>query len=198
MTRYNLKYPASAKRHCACRHPVSFFTCVFLLLPAATGASGQKAYLSDGKKKVALSEQSWIGLTAPNDTIEYWGDKEYSYYIASTGRDSLTVRRPGTFLDTLVLENDIYDKKLSFDYRTGKCFKENKVRYCNIRKVLSYETKSFAYRDLTFVTYSVYAGKMSGCIFCILIPGVNIWWLIDMSNRKEKRLDMKKWKILVE
>lgn len=162
------------------------------------GASGQKAYLSDGKKKVELSERSWIGLTTVNDTVKYWGDKSYSYYILSTGRDSLIVRRPGTFLDTIVLENDLYQNKPSFEYLMEKCYRENKVRYCKLRKILSYEVKSFAYRDLTSVTYSVYTGRLDGCIFCILIPGVNIWWLIDMKNRKEKQLDMKKWTILVE
>lgn len=197
ITRHILQYPVFIRRYLVCRHPVFLFFVLIMFLQGAD-ANAQKAYLSNGKKKVELREKSWIGLTTVNDTIRYWGDESYSYHIAGTGRDSLTVRRPSTFLDTIVLENDLYENKSSFEYLTEKCFKENKVRYCKLRKILSYEVKSFAYQDLTSITYSVYTGRLDGCIFCILIPGVNIWWLIDISKRKEKLLDMKKWTIRVE
>lgn len=199
MTRYLSKYPAFTRCRRVCRYRVSFFFCIILMLLLTFNADGQKAYLSNGKKKIPFKEHDWIGLTTINDTIKYWGDKEYSYYIVSTGSDSLVVRRPGTFLDTIVLEDDIYERRLPFDYRQGKCYKgENKVRYCRIRKVLSYDVTTFAYKDLTTITYRVYTGRMDGCAGCILIPGLNIWWFINVMKRQEKKLDMQKWMVLVE
>jgi hypothetical protein len=81
-----------------------------------------------------------------------------------TGKDSLTVQKPETFLDTVVLEEDLYPRKLTFDFRQEGCYKENKVRYCTVRKVLSYQAKTFAYKDLTTVTYPTYTGKLDDCI----------------------------------
>ena len=172
----------------------NFLISILLLLTFAH-AAGQKAYLTNGKMKVPLTEASWIGLTTTRDTIKYWGNKTESYYIVQTGKDSLVVRKPDVFADTVVLQDDLYAGKLQFDYRLDKYYKENKVRYCKIRKVLSYQTKTFAYKDLTTLTYPVYTGRLDGCIGCILVPGLNIWWLIDIKNRQEKTLKMTQWKV---
>jgi hypothetical protein len=74
---------------------------------------------------VPLQKDSWIGVTTHRDTIKYWGDKTYSYYI-------------------------------------------------------------------------VHTGKLDGCIGYLLVPGLNIRWLLDVKNRQEKPLNRTKWGIRIE
>jgi hypothetical protein len=168
-----------------------YFFIILLLSFNLTNVLGQDVYLVKGKRRVQLKENTFIGLTTNSDTIKY-GSGSYETYQIHT--DSIVLRKPSTFKDSMVKSADVYT--LPADYLIGKSIKENNMRYYEVKKILSFENKSFSYKDITTMTYVIYNGRMDGCIFCILVPGLNIWWLITILNKKEKTLDMKKWSIV--
>jgi len=154
---------------------------------------GDKTFIWLSKRKVQLIENTDIGLTTTSDTIKY-GFRSYEAY--KIHKDSIVVRKPSTFKDTIVAGAYLYPRP--FDLQIGKTIRENGVRYYEIKKILSYEQKSFAYKDITSMTYIVNKRRLDGCIFCILVPGINIWWFINIMRKKEKTVDMKKWSIVTD
>jgi len=180
----------------------NFFLIAFILTFFIHSANAQKVFLVLGKKKVPLPNPNiasqWVGLTTPNDTVKYFDKKGLSYSLFKANQDSIIIKRPLEYYDTSIL---VYGNanNFSFEHTNEKYFKENGKRYVRLIKVDKDEYKSFAYKDITSFTYPTYTGKGDGCEACILIPGVNVLYIILARNRwRAHKLDMQEWKFLIE
>jgi hypothetical protein len=162
-------------------------------------AAAQKLYIIKDKEKIFLSPKSWIGITTKTDTVKYIGEKEMSFYIFHTSHDSITVRKPLTITDTAVLYYDGLYKTFDFDFQVKKYYKLKGQQFVTIGKITAFFYKSFAYADIISIQYPDKQFDEEGCAGCILVPGLNIWYLLNArSKTKHRNRDMQQWKFTVE
>jgi len=159
----------------------------------------QTVQIVKGKKKVPFPNtklgRAQIGVMTDNDTIQYVKGSEKGWEVYSAGVDSFIIRKPILIIDSLVPRTaESYPE--GFEY--GKRLKINGVKYTRIYKVISYDYRSFAYKDIRRLKYPTYTGTSSGCMGCILVPGYNVYFIIWALHRWDaKEIDMRDWKIVV-
>ncbi|HET9277092.1 MAG TPA: hypothetical protein VFN95_02880, partial [Flavitalea sp.] len=149
-------------------------------------------------KKVELKPHAWIGLITENDTIGYSHPEDNSYYIFTTGKDSIILRKPDSVIRRSVNYQLIYENKLAYEYRMKKYFKGDGELFCEIEEIANYQYKSFAYKDILSLIYTLYTGKGDGCIGCWFVPGLNILWMIEVLKRQPNKVDLNKWTFVIE
>jgi hypothetical protein len=176
-----------------------FFISLFLMLPAAAQDSIRYGVHLKKNKKAIVIAGGWIGLTTNNDTVKFFGEKDLSYAIYETTKDSFLLRKPEKHIDTVVRTGEYASiPRVRADFRYVKSFRKEKKRYASIILIESYTYKSFAYKDLTSIQYPPDAANTTGCIFCILVPVYNVYYILRMRRRSvPKNFNLPGWELVV-
>lgn len=188
----------------------SFSVLWVVFLAGTVSAQGQKVFLVHRKNKAPFpnhyDHSRVIGVRTDTDTILYNKDLVEGFRIDEVGTDSVRLKRPLKYSDTCIRSADRFYRLSSVtghpedsNYFYRKECKKEGVRYHLYVRVDQYEYRSYAYKDIRALKYPTYHGSGDGCSGCILIPGINVIWLIYAIKRWEPRnLDMAKWKFVVE
>lgn len=145
-----------------------------------TGSAGSVRHeinLVKGKDTILIMNEEWrtdlIGLTTATDTIVYdHKDKtELGYEVHRIDEDSIIVKRPKVYRDTLIVyENNNYSFHLH-GHRFKNHRRKDGLHYVTWLAVDEYEYRSFAYKDITSFQYPPKAHIIqSACIVCIIMP----------------------------
>ena len=182
--------------------------CIFSLLGLmflAGTVSAQQVFLVHKKNKVPFPNDKYhfyvLGLETNTDTILYNEDLVKGFRIVEAGNDSVKLRRPSKYSEVSIRTGIKYNRVRTVDstYSYRKEYKRGGIHYYLFTRVDQYEYKSFAYKDIRTLKYITYQGSYDGCVGCILIPGINVIYLIYAARRdRPRRLDMKKWKFVVD
>ena len=190
-----------------------FIYCIFWVLGLiflACMASAQKVFLVHKKNKVPFPNINYhfdvLGLTTNTDTIRYNEDLVEGFRIVEVGKDSVKLRRPLKYSEFSIRKGYKYNRPgapdvrpLDSNYHLRKEYKRGGIRYYLFTRVDQYEYRRFAYKDIRTLVYPTYHGSGDGCAGCILVPGINVIFLVYAIRRwRPHRLDMTKWKFVVE
>jgi hypothetical protein len=182
-------------------HPCIFSVFWFMFLTGTVSA--EKVFLVHKKDTVPFPNINYhfelLSLETDTDTLRY-DDGVAGFRIVEAGKDSVKLRRPLKYADTSIRWGNNYNRPsdsgvslADLYYTYFKQYKSRGIRYDQ------YEYKSFAYKDIRTLEYPTYHGSGDGCVGCMLIPGINVIYIIYATRRwKPRRLDMKKWKFVVD
>ncbi len=169
--------------------------------------SAQKVFLVRERDTVPFPNLNYhfeiLGLETDADTIRY-DDGVAGFRIVEAGKDSVKLRRPLKYADTSIRWSNRHDRHsdsgvslANLHYTHFKQYKSRGIWYDLFVRVDQYEYKSFAYKDIRTLEYPTYHGSGDGCVGCVLIPGINVIYIIYATRRwKPRRLEMKKWKFV--
>jgi hypothetical protein len=156
-----------------------------LLLYSISDIKGQSLYIQNGNRKIKIIEGSFLDVKTWDDSIEFPEIKKHSAFeINKMTFDSIEIRRSTGLKDTF---------RYKFNIWTGQDIKNKKQFY----KVPSgYEYKRYALKDLSRLKYTFQHDQSgSGCIACIFVPGLNIYYFWSKS-RRTKVFNIKEWKFI--
>lgn len=125
-----------------------------------------------------------VGVYTLTDTLLYSDDRMLGWTVMRADLDSFHIIRPSKWIDTLLRRNN---EKYPEGYVFNKDVRVDGKRYTRLSKILETTTRSFAFRDVTRLRYTIYTGTTSGCMGCILIPGFNIAYVIWAKTRWNPR-----------
>ena len=150
----------------------------YLFLMALSTAEGQTLYIQKGKKKIKILSGSEIEIKTPGDTATLIDDKKPSAFaIKNITNDSIEISKPTAWKDTFSLR-----------------FINKKKRF--YKMPVGYEYRKFALNNVSQIKYTYQRSQSDGgCIFCILIPGLNIYYFWVKAHRT-KVFDMAEWKFI--
>jgi len=150
----------------------------YLFLMALSTAEGQTLYIQKGKKKIEILPMSEIEIRTSGDTAKLIDDKKPSAFtIKNITTDSIEISKPTAWKDT-------------FYYR----FINKKKRF--YKEPVQYEFRKFSLNDVSQIKYTYQRSQSDGgCIFCILVPGLNIYYFWSKAWRT-KVFDMAEWKFI--
>jgi len=152
----------------------------YLFLMALSTAEGQALYIQKGKKKIKILPGSEIGIRTPGDTATLIDDKKpAAFTIKNITTDSIEISKPTAWKDT-------------FYYRVIN----KKTRFYKDKKPARYESRKFSFNNVSQIKYTYQRSQSDGgCIFCILVPGLNIYYFWSKAWRT-KVFDMAEWKFI--
>jgi hypothetical protein len=158
---------------------IPLFGLFFALLP---GVNGQTLYIQNGKKRIKILRLSTIEIKTWNDSLLQADDsKSIPFTVNSIAGDSIYVVRTTEWKDTF---------RYKFNFLTGKDIKEKK-KYQKIPS--KYEYRQFSLKDISQITYTYQRDQSGeGCLGCMLIPGLNLYYLWSKA-RRTRVFDMSKW-----
>ena len=174
---------------------ISNFTCLKI--------NSQKRIIITNKNDViSLKNDNYIGLTTLKDTIKYFDLKKLSYKLFEIEKDSLILRKPSIYRDSIVNCNNNYEQlqKLKFDFIYVDNFNENESTFCKITIIEKYEFKKILNSEITSVQFPPKVDEPgNSCLFCILIPIYNIYFITkNKKHWKPINYKMEKWKLKIE
>lgn len=175
---------------------IQFIIVIFnLILPICSTA--QQVYLVQGKRRVPFpsihATQARIGVWTDTDTLAYDSKSDYGWEPGWVTKDSFQVKRALKIADSIVLRNI---GRYPEGYRYRSDFKKDGIKYTRLMKVLEYQYRVFAFKDVRKLQYPTYSGNGSGCIGCFFIPGFNIAFLLWAIHRYDARLiNMGEWRV---
>lgn len=151
------------------RLPKSFrclYAALIFCLLAYPPAKAQTLYIQKGQKKLKILPGQHFQARLLGDTTAFSvRSGQEPYRIEKITHDSIIVSRPVEWKDTF---------KYEFNTWTGK-FEENKKIY--YKKVTRSVSEQYAIKDISTFTYTYQHDQSGdGCIACILIPGLNIYY----------------------
>jgi len=150
--------------------------CLFLM--AFSIAEAQTLYIQKGKKKIKILPGSEIEIRTPGDTAQLIDDKKpAAFAIENITNDSIEISNPTAWKDT-------------FSYK----FISKKKRF--YKKPVQYEYRKYSLIDVSQIKYTYQRSQSDGgCIFCILVPGLNVYYFWSKAFRT-KVFDMAEWKFI--
>jgi len=164
--------------------------------------SQKKITITDKNKVITLKNDNYVGLTTLKDTIKYFDEDKLSYKLFEIKNDSLILRKPSVYRDSIVNCNNNYEQlqKLKFDFIYVDNFKENENTFCKIAIIDKYEFKKIPNSEITSIQFPPKVDEPgNSCMFCILIPIYNIYFISESKKHwKPKKYKMEKWKFSVE
>lgn len=177
------------------RNGILYAAKLLLLLLFCFPAGAQGVYLVKGKKRIPFptiyGAPANIGVYTDKDTLEYTERRFEGWEVVWSTVDSFEVRRKVRSVDSVVLRRT---ERTPEGYLYNKDFKKDGVKYTLLTKVLEYEYRQFAFKDVRKIKYVAYTGNGSGCMGCILIPVFNVGFFIWAKKRWDaKELEVGKY-----
>lgn len=154
-----------------------------LLLPLLL--FGQTLCIQQGKKKIKILPGARLDVLTKNERRDFTADSSAAeFLVKNISADSITLYRPVEWKDTF---------SYKFNAWTGKDIPEKKRYY---KVAIRFEQKQFSLAEITQIKYTYQSDQSGdGCIGCLLIPGLNIYYLLS-KRHKTRVFDMTRWKFV--
>lgn len=173
-------------------------TSFIILFFASFFTYGQSVYLVKNKDTVYI-RKGFIGVSNQNANFKYKEFDELSYVIEVFNKDTLLLKRPIKYYDTIVSFEQYSLPYIEKDFRFVKSFRENGKRMAKISIIEQYQYDFFNPSQLKTISYPPKSDNQVGCIFCIFMPVYNIFYI--KNTRKyyiPNTYKLSEWKLIFE
>lgn len=141
----------------------------------------------------------FIGVSTDELSIPYKEHGVLSYQIVRFTKDTLLLRRPLQYHDTVTSFYLSCVPYIGKDYLYYKPFRKNGKPLCKLYIIDAYTYKVVLPDQLKTISYPPGAPKMydNGCIFCAFIPVYNIFYLRQTRKKSVPRTyNLSEWKLV--
>lgn len=122
-----------------------------------------------------------------------------SYLIVEFNKDSLLVRRPLKYHDTIVECESYSVPYIGKEYCFKKFFRENGRQKGLLNIIDEFQYELIDTKKITSLSYPPKSDDQVGCIFCIFIPIYNLFYLHNARKYYiPKKYELEKWELKFE